>query len=236
VTTVRRLLIVLALLAACSGTETGNPGGAEVEIGLRASDPDIVSIDGDGGGDRVESLVLAIDEAALVGCEADPSSTPVFHGKAIVDLVPGARADGIPAGEYCGIRLMLAPRELPAIGNAPAVRDASIAARGVRRDGVPFTVASRASLTVVVTGEPFHVDNGDTLLLAFDASRWLGGGILGGAPVVDGRATIDGTGDSAVQFERQTAAELFRDANGNGAVDVGETMPLAATASSGAAR
>src|SRR6266850_258565 len=134
-TTAGRLLVVLTLhvaLAGCSGTETGNPGGAQVELGLRASDPDVVSVGAGGSGDRV-----------------------------------------------------------------------------------PFTVASRAPLTIVANGELFHVHAGDALLFAFDASRWLGGGILAGAPVVAGRATIDG-GDSAVQFDQQTAADLFRDVNGNG--------------------
>jgi len=234
----RRLLLLLALhigLAACGGTETGNPGGAQVALGVRASDPAVVRVGGDGPGDRVDALLLAIDEAALIGCGATPSATPVFAGGALVDLVSGAQSGGVPAGEYCGIRIILAPRDLPPVADAPGVAGATVAAHGVRSDGVPFTVVSRAPLTIVADGEPFQVRDADTLLFAFDASRWLRG-ILAEAAVVEGRAVVDGTGATAAQFERQVAADLFRDVNGNGAVDAGETRPLAATALSARAR
>jgi hypothetical protein len=196
----------------------------------------VVRVDGDGAGDRVDALLLAIDEAALIGCGAAPSATSVFAGGAVVDLVPGAQSGGVPAGEYCGIRITLAPRDLPPVTDAPAVAGATVAAHGVRSDGVPFTVVSRAPLTIVADGEPFQVRDADRLLFAFDASRWLGGGILAETAVVDGRAVVDGTGATAVQFERQVAADLFRDVNGNGAVDAGETRPLVATPLSARAR
>jgi len=222
-------VVLAALVAACGGTETGNPGGARVSFGIRASDTDIVSVGPGGTGDRVEALLLVVDEAALVGCAPDPSSTPLLQPGTVVDLVQGARSAAVPAGEYCGVRVTLVSAQLPGRGDAPPVSGATVAAHGVRADGVPFTVVSRTPLTIDAGGEPFQLRDGDALIFAFDASRWLGGGILERAAIVDGRATIDGTGSGAAEFDAQTTAALFRDSNGDNVVDDGETVPLAAT-------
>jgi len=232
---VRATLVVVALhaaIAACSGTETGNPGTARVAFGLRASDPALVSVGSDGSGNRVEALLLAVDQAALIGCDARSGATPLFEEPVVVDLVRGTDVV-IPAGEYCGIRVTLAPRHLPAVVEAPAIEEATVAAHGVRADGVPFTIASRTPLSIVAEDGPFEVQDGDDLVLAFDVSVWLNGGVLEGAVVVDGRATIDGTGNSAAQFDQQVAAGLFRDRDGDGAIEPDETIPLAAVGPAG---
>ena len=221
------LSIVLALsAAACGGTETGNPGVAGVALGLRASDPAVVDVGAASGGSRVTALLVAVEEAALVACESADGQDHVLVRRMVLDLVAGSPPAAVPAGMYCGLRIVLAPADLPPVANVPPISAATVAAHGLRADGVPFTLVSRAPRTIVTDIASFTLRPGDAFIFAFDVSTWLGRGLLDAAPVVDGRAIVDGPGALGAQFDQQVAGGLFNDTSNDGSIEPDEATPV----------
>jgi hypothetical protein len=221
------LSVMLALpMAACGGTETGNPGAASVALGLRASDPAVVDVEATAGGSHVTALLVAVERAALIGCASVHDEELVLARDAIVDLVAGSPTIAVAPGRYCGVRLVLAPADLPMVEGAPPVAGATVAAHGVRADDVPFTLVSRSPRTIQTDITPFTLQARDAFIFAFDVSTWLGRGLLDAAPVVDGRAIVDGTGDLGAQFDRQVAGGLFDDVSSDGRIEPDEATPV----------
>ena len=217
-----------ALLApACTGSETGNPSPAKLQLGLQSSNDSIASELETPGAIHVQQLWLSVESVALLGCDANATETAINPQPLSGDLAQGVPAGVVPSGDYCGARLRLVPGDLAAPAGVP-VLPASVAVQGTRADGVPFAVLSAAPLDVTLPGAAFTVSEQDRLLLAFDVAGWLRANVLDAATVVNGTALLDGRQHPVLTttFESQVTVSLHRDANGNGAVDPTEA-PLA---------
>jgi hypothetical protein len=127
-------------------------------------------------------------------------------------------------GEYCGLRLLLAPTALSTLPAGVTAGPATVAVYGTRADDVPFAVLSAAPLDLPISGAAFAVREDHTLLLAFDVSAWLRDAVLDSATVVDGLALLDGREHPSVTetFETQLTATLHDDLNADGHVDANE--------------
>jgi hypothetical protein len=217
-----------ALLAlACTGSETGNPSPAKLQLGLQSSDDSIASELATPGAIHVEQLWLSVESVTLLGCDANATETAINPKPLSGDLAQGVPAGVVPSGDYCGARVRLVPGNLAAPADVP-VLPASVAVQGTRADGVPFAVLSAAPLDVTLPGALFAVSDQEQLLLAFDVSGWLRANVLDAATVVNGTALLDGRQHPVLTstFESQVTVSLHRDENGNGAVDAAEA-PLA---------
>jgi hypothetical protein len=213
----------LLSLVGCEGSETGNPSLGSLQMQLRSTDETIASVVETDNAIHVEQLWLSISSVALVGCGVDAAEVTLNRESITGDLAQGVAVGDIPAAEYCGVRLLLAPASLPV--TAPGVAaPASIAVSGARADGVPFVVLSAAPLDVMVPGTAFTVRENEAFLLAFDIAAWLRAGVLDGATLVDGTAVLDGREHPSVTsvFESQLTVTLHHDANANGVVDESE--------------
>jgi hypothetical protein len=106
---------------------------------------------------------------------------------------------------------------------------------GVRADGVPFQIRSRAKPDFVLRsrGEPFRLaSDAKPVFLAFDAGAWLEGVDLAAAePNGDGTVLVELPGEPLLRtFETnlRSSLSLFKDADKNGALDHDEAeAPLA---------
>jgi hypothetical protein len=215
------LCVVLALGAiGCGGTETGNPGGARLELTLRATDPSVATVRGQGQGLRVDELYLSLASVALVGCPDGHGAG--FSDDAVVNLADGALLDGeFPPGEYCGFRFALEPGALPGAGENPNFERATIAVYGASADATAFEIVSGNVLELELPAPAFTLSTEEKLLLAFDVSLWLRENVLDTAVTTDRGLVMDGRDHPAVteRFEMQMAVSLHRDANDNGVVD-----------------
>ena len=217
-----------ALLApACTGSETGNPSSAKLQLGLQSSDDSIASELATPGTIHVEQLWLSVESVTLLGCDASATETAINPKPLSGDLARGVPAGVVPSGDYCGARVRLVPGDFAAPADLP-VLPASVAVQGTRADGVPFAVLSAAPLDVTLPGAVFPVSEQEQLLLAFDVSGWLRANVLDAATVVNGTALLDGRQHPVLTstFESQVTVSLHHDENGNGAVDATEA-PLA---------
>jgi len=222
------MLACCALAAAgCTGSETGNPSPAKLQLGLQSSDDSIASELETPGAIHVEQLWLSVESIGLLGCAANADETAINPSPLSGDLAQGVPAGSVPPGEYCGARLRLVPGNFAAPAGLP-VLPASLAMQGTRADGVPFAVLSAAALDVTLPGAAFSVSERDQLLLAFDVSGWLRANVLDAAMLVNGTALLDGREHPVLTatFEAQLTVSLHQDENGNGAVDAAEA-PLA---------
>jgi hypothetical protein len=212
----------MALLAsgACTGSETGNPT-ASLRLGLRASDPSIATVGETGDGIRVHALWLSVASISAVGCETGAAEKEVSPSATLLNLAEGLEVGEVATGEYCGLHLRLEPAELSTLPMGAPPGATSIATYGERADGVPFVILSAASLDLTIPGPAFTVNEGHSLLLAFDVSAWLRDAVLDGATVTDGLALLDGREHPALTatFDAQLTASLHDDLNADGHVD-----------------
>jgi hypothetical protein len=214
--------------AACTGSETGNPSGAKLQLGLQSSDDSIASELATPGSIHVEQLWLSLESVGLLGCDASATETAINPAPLSGDLAQGVVAGVVPSGDYCGAHLRLTPLDFAAPAGTPVLPTA-VAVRGTRADGVPFAVLSATPLDVTLPGAVFTVSEQEQLLLAFDVSGWLRANVLDAATVANGTALLDGRQHPVLTatFDSQVTVSLHHDENGNGAVDAAEA-PLAA--------
>lgn len=198
----RSLAALAALvLVACDGTETGNPPMGAVQLALVAPDvPVPAALTADPvTGVRVDEVWVSIGRIKFVpggeSCtEPGEADSDVREG-----LIAEVAAEGsvlslpLPPGDYCRVRVRLARAdEAPAA--LPELEDQALVVRGVRGDGVPFTIRSRAQPDVDLRsrGAPFTLgDDAPALLLAFDARAWVAAVDLAAAAPEGGVIVID---------------------------------------------
>lgn len=217
--------MMVPLLGGCSGSETGNPSAtARLRLGLRTTDSSVATVGEVGDAIRVQALWLSIATIAAVPCAGGAEQVPINQDPIAADLAPGLDAGKLPVGEYCGLRLLLAPTALSAQPAGVTAGPATVAVYGTRADAVPFAVLSAAPLDLPIPGAAFNVREDHTLLLAFDVSAWLRDAVLDNATVVDGLALLDGREHPSVTetFETQLTATLHDDLNADGHVDANE--------------
>lgn len=234
--------LVCAPLAACAGTETGNPPfTGTLEYNAFSSQPKTFALssdDGDGGA-RVTSTWLVLGDVDFVAegdCDADVEASAHAEGLGAGDHAqPGAARTEVElsAGRYCGLRVPFLRAEAPPSNAPEALAGHSILLSGELADGVPFVLRSALDAEVLVTdAESFELDEErSTLLLGFDVATWLGGVDFTTAQTnADGSVDIDEAHNAALleAFEAELAAGivLHRDPSGTGEVDPDAT-PLA---------
>jgi hypothetical protein len=218
-------VLAVVLMGGCTGSETGNPSvSASLSLGLRSTDPSLATVGETGDAIRVRELWLSIAGIAAVPCATGAGEVPINQGPIGDDLVPGFDVGNLPAGEYCGLHVVLAPTALSTLPTGVTTGPATVAVYGTRADDVPFAVLSAAPLDLSIPGAAFTVSEGHSLLLAFDVSSWLRDAVLDSASVMDGLAVLDGREHPSVTatFEAQLTATLHDDLNADGHVDADE--------------
>lgn len=211
----RALLIVGACaIAACVGTETGNPyedEGAFVTDGPMGIAPQPI----------VESGVLGLDAITLTGADAGEAGcetvATVFEGPLPVDLL---REGGEPLtltlreGTWCEVGVRFA-----AAGDAPA-----FAMTGRLLDGSTLRVRLDSPIEArLIASEPFALVEGEGLHLVLDVDRLFAETSLGTAPRDGDTVRIDEASDperaAIVAASFAPALRVVRDLDGDGQLD-----------------
>ncbi|MEY4576870.1 MAG: hypothetical protein RL701_1573 [Pseudomonadota bacterium] len=240
------LCCATTLLAACVGTETGNPSfegslgyDAYSSASAIALQPSALSVGSVGNTDSDEPARVAVRSAWLVlgevsllrdaDCTARaPSSSVAVQalgtGDHVHSQVPPTKFE-LHSGEYCGARLPLVlGAENP---TAPdRLVDHSLLVRGTLADGRNFELLSALALDVTLHADhafglsPEHAG----VVIGFDLAHWLedlawdqAQAEASGAVVADENSNTELLG----AFEARIAGGvgLFRDADNNGLLD-----------------
>jgi hypothetical protein len=238
----RRVLAPLAavvLLAACGGTETGNPPGpVRLSVVGTSSAPTTAVIGPSQGGLSIEEALVSFASVELLPCGSDPAPAAVRNW--IVDLghdPPTQTTIETTLREYCGVRIELAPAaEGPGVPSGIALRSAFL--RGKRADSIAFEVASATYSTIdlLPVAPPPGRLAARSIILSFDVVVWLRGlGLDRVSRDPRGVVLVDAQTQPAAlaMFDQQTAeaAILHVDVNQNGRLDMAEIAPTATATS-----
>lgn len=227
-------------LAACIGTDVGNPP-ATTEITFEPSTEEEVatstgalSLPNDY---EVEEAWIAIDYATLRDADDCARSGDTDSvGPFFVNLAGGGKVYPepprfvTPSGAACQIRLDLAPAtSIPADVGAPyALRGKSVFIRGVRPDGTHFAITSDRDERIkyqpeddeVITIEPGQ----NRFISVFDTSQWVKltelSGLEGDAVEISPRTNPSQFNEFRRNF--LNGSKLFRDTDNNGRLDMPE--------------
>lgn len=237
-------IIIAALapfaLAACVGTDVGNPP-ATTEITF---EPEVESETATATGAlslpndyQIEEAWIAIDYATLRDADdcARSGDTDAV-GPFFVNLAAGGEIHPepprfvTPAGELCQVRLELAPAtNVPAEIGAPwSLRGKSVFIRGVRPDGTNFAITSDRDERIryqPVGGETITIEPGENRLISvFDTTQWVK---LTELDAIEGDAVELSPRSNPSQFNEfrrnfLNGSKLFRDRDNNGRLDMPE--------------
>lgn len=232
-------------LAACAGTETGNPSfdgslgydaysSAPRAVALTRSAPEPEAV-------KLDNAWLVLGDVQLLqgaACAAATSSSAEVPGLGAGDHAGGhaaVTAFALEAGKYCGARLpfMLGGSKVP--NQAPdSLHQESIVLRGKLPDGRAFELRSHLQTSVLLRAHDagFVLDGAHAgVVIGFDVARWLG--------ALDwSRAEPDDTGLLLVSADKNEALlrsfeqalplgiALFRDTDHDGTLDA-EHAPIA---------
>jgi len=230
------LSIVLAAVASCGGTETGNGFTQEIRVGAHSSDEGEYAVSVAAGGGVVSEAWMIIGGMTLIedgdcGANGDGVDMPPLnaadHALGDVDLtVP------MNEGDYCQLTLPIGGEGLIPTGAPPALGgETAIVVIGQTGAGTDFTIVGGAPTIAIRGSGAFALSVADgPLFLGFDVASWLAGLDIDSGDLTSGQVLIDAANNATLsaQFAQNVAGgiELYRDANGNGQVDAGE-LPVA---------
>jgi len=224
--------LLLAVLPACSSTETGNPGsGSKLTFQTKSVSPGSVMV-GDATSELdVGAVWLSLNSVTLSPC--DGGAPGALLGDWVVDATANpTTAVVVPAGSYCGLELVVGPApSLPASAPA-ALQGQSALVVGKRRDGVVFRVQSSATTSIALGNNGYPLVLPHSALLVVDVAMLLGNvGIAGFTPNAANEVDIEITHyrDPTQKFEANLAKAitLHDDVNGNLRLDPNELQPIA---------
>lgn len=215
----RWTLLFVALVTACGPpridegvTETGNPQlDAGVTLRARSSDPEVISVRGDGETD-VSSLWMAVEAVRLYPRRAcDDDAVPSF----VEPFVSDAAAESARVQEgtaestvYCGARVLLDPAADPDEG-PPELDGASLLMLGTSAERRPFRLRSSLAFQVPLSRSEgnFYLDETqDRLAVGIDVSVWLDEiWVDDGRPDDSGTIVIDDTSNTEILREFEEA-------------------------------
>lgn len=230
-------LLLLALLPACAGTETGNPSIQESSLTLRARsrDASVVTIGSGSGRVRVDAAWMALGAVGLSPCDAEPREVLAPVEQDVV-APPEPRAFERDRDAYCALSSQhaRAPATLPN-GAPPELADRSLVVIGRRGDDVAFRLGSAAVVPFTLSAAPpgFAVDDQNhSLILAFDLAAWFANVDLDGIVVDPGdsiRVNATENPDQLAAFEAAIAgsASLHHDLDGDGLLDPEDQTEIA---------
>ncbi len=209
---------VLALgIAACTGTETGNPGaGPSSELRFVATETPVSS----DPTPTVTEAYLGVRSVIAIACDTGSTS---LAGPVAVSLISSTSAAvSLSEVSCCGIAVELEPQD---IGSEGATERASVLIRGTVEDGSPFVLSSSASHTLTLSPitPPLVIDSESRWLLTLDVGVWFDGLDLSGAQAGADGIRIDSDSNpellTDVEARLGTAVALRRDLDGDGQVD-----------------
>jgi hypothetical protein len=227
---------LVALVAGCPITETGNPEfDARLSLRATSTDPATVDIAAPEGTTSVVSAWLAVDRVRFVrgaACDTPGDEEIEVPGPFVTDAaapVADAITARLPSDDYCRVRMRL--DAATDIGSAPdALLGHSILVTGARADGTPWQIRTteRFDAEVRAAGPITLSEASTSLIVAFDVATWLQGVDLGGATVGDdGVIHIEEDQNEALLelFEEQLeeAVELEHDSDDDGELDDDDT-------------
>ncbi len=236
------LIISLSLcLAACTGTEVGNPQDAEVSVEVQGIDRSTSGALTLASGVTIEEAWLVVDGISLrTGQDCDETISTDYDYINALELIEGVGYPGydmtiLPAQNYCRFIMDLhAPEsdELPA--QAPEELEGhSIFLRGTTPDEIPFEIRHRESESLEFHGRFTLYPSTQSLFAIFEVDRWLSPEQLQEATDDESEALIiseDSHSDLLEDFleDLQDSGILVRDANDDGVLQDEELdFPLA---------
>jgi hypothetical protein len=226
---------VLATVAACTGTETGNPSlRSQMGFQGKTSMPLVVGLPGEGAPAVVTDLhahVASVDFHAAGECPAPSGPVELRDVGAIDLLAPEGNIRELDVAEdaYCAVAFALTVAPSGAV--PPDLAGRSIALRGRRRsDGATFVWSSDADQTIVMPVmdalfiiDPEHLDHVITLDVATLLGRSdLEAAVTGADGLIHLDAPENATIDAMILESLAPGAALHRDPDGNGHHDPGE--------------
>lgn len=233
--TILTTLTASMALSACTGTSVGNPEDGEVTLRVETLPAGQTTAPGEQRSARAQALTTAsgvtIDEARVhlkavltrgEGCgKADEREAGVGI---TAGLISAGEAGGgelgldMPSGQYCQIRITLAPDA-----------DATVHVSGKRADGEAFTISSDLDRQLIFNRgqqQKLEINPGeDTLLiLTFDVSSWIDADALN-ARATDALTISPATApDFIAKFDKAVldSVALAKDADADGVSDAEE--------------
>ena len=230
----------MLMLAACAGTETGNPAVSKsLGLNVHSSKPDVVAISSATKATVIDEAWVAFGRFAFLrDGECGQIANFTHMGPAVIvgDLAASRLhvEVAVEPRAYCGVVAPLenANAKLPA--GAPAgLHDHSIVVLGHRADGVAFTLAypQLDELELTPPSAPsFEVKaDGPPLLLVFDVASWMAGLDLDQAsPGPDGSIHVDESANLPLllTFESNIdcSLELYSDLDRSGNISAGDRL------------
>jgi hypothetical protein len=238
---VRWFSACLLMLAACAGTEAGNPPfDGTLSYAAYSKDVSVAALRvGDGQAPVVQTAWLALGDVRFV-----PAADCTAHAEAPIGspaLGVGDHASGhatktrleLAEGSYCAVRLPLLLAGAN-VGNAPAALPGhSMLIEGRLADGSTFSIRSRLNRELYLGAQPKAFEMSPaagSVLIAFDLSAWLKDLDFTTAQSQAGVLIVDEGHNPELlrRFEQNVVSgtALYRDAKASGEIDP-SVAPLA---------
>lgn len=234
----RKVMIVVAMLslAACGGTETGNPFTADTRLHAHSSDAPRVAVLTDGSEARVDEVWLGAGAITMLGadCTAVVATMPAPNtGTDRAQPGPEELMYEMTPDPLCAIAVPLVQVTTVPGGAPPELLGQSVLVTGVRTsDGAAFrirtSIVGSVYIPELVAGTHFTIDEDQpSTFLGLDVASWITGAVdLAGATPVGGVIAIEMGGDEVrlAAFEDNLARgfELYDDPDMSGSASVGE--------------
>jgi hypothetical protein len=230
-------------LAACAGTETGNPSfEGRLAYDAYSSDPSVAALSVE---DASEAAPLRVDSTWLVlgdvhflaegACDAAQDGAVHATGIGEGDHAESGHVStalALPEGRYCGVRLPLERARSAVAANVPdALAEHSVLIEGTLADGTPLRLRSARQEPLVLRSEqPFRFSaDAAAVVIGFDVATWLRDVDWSAAERADdGSIAIDVDHNRAL-FDVFDAAllegtALFADPGESGAIDEAQRL------------
>jgi hypothetical protein len=221
-------------IAACGGTETGNPFTVESRLHAHSSEPGRVGVVAAATEARVDGVWLSTGGHRLIAddCTTTAATTPIpdagaNHAGPVTTV--SFELDGDP---LCAIAIPLVVAAAAPPGAPPELAGHSVLVTGTRlADAVPFRIRLALATDIVLmnVAGPFAFSEDDFgMFLGFDVASWIDADVdLAGATPVAGTIGIDAANDPArtAAFTANFPAglELYTDHDRDGSA-AGETQ------------
>ena len=233
----RTVIVVLVLVvAACGGTETGNPFTADTRLHAHSSEASRVAVLTDGTEARVDQVWIGAGAIAMLGADCTEVIATMPAPNAGTDRAQPGPEDlsyEMTPDPLCAIAVPLVQVTDAPLGAPPELLGHSVLIAGVRTsDGTPFRIRTGLIGSVyipeLVAGMHFTIDaDQPSTFLGLDVASWIGGAVdLPGATPVGGVILIEMGGDEVrlAAFEANLARgfELYDDPDMSGSATAGE--------------
>lgn len=212
----RLVALALATLSvACGGPTVGDFVSQEISVTVRAvsSDPEAVALGDSDGGVALTRAFVSTSALTLLPCNEEVAPlTLAPRSYELVTESPDSERITTAVQSFCGVQLDIAPPGEDEDEGVP--EGASLYVEGADANGDPFTLSSDGSFSLLLETDDEEGFDKVPLLLAFDAATWLAG-----LPLPEDMSDMAA---SLLEEQLQAAAELYVDADEDGALDPDE--------------